>query len=51
MLQKIILNIPVINEEVKLLPSFAGTGLNEKTRVFSDFEARIFYMDSEDIEE
>lgn len=41
----------VINEEVKLLPSFAGTGLNEKTRVFSDFEARIFYMDSEDIEE
>ena len=41
----------VINEGVKLLPSFAGTGLNGNTRVFSDFAARVFYMDAEDIEE
>ncbi|MCR5214304.1 MAG: alpha-galactosidase [Eubacterium sp.] len=35
---------------VKLSPAFAGTGFNEKTRIFSDFAARLYYMEEEVIE-
>ena len=34
---------------VKLLPAYAGTGFNDKTRVFADFAARVYYMEAIDI--
>ncbi len=41
----------IMNAGVKLLPSFAGTGFNDKTRVFPDYSARLFFMEEEDIGE
>ena len=38
----------MMNAGVKLSPAYAGTGFNEKTRVFSDFSARIYYMEAEE---
>lgn len=34
---------------VKLLPAYGGTGFNEKTRVFTDYSARLFFMEAENI--
>ena len=33
----------------KLSPAYTGTGFNDKTRVFSDYAARVYYMEQEDI--
>ncbi len=32
---------------ISLLPAYAGTGYNEKTRYFADFSARIYFMEEE----
>ena len=37
----------IMNAGVKLLPAYAGTGFNDKTRVFSDYSARVYYMEEE----
>ena len=37
----------IMNAGVKLLPAYSGTGFNEKTRVFSDFSARLYFMEAE----
>ena len=34
----------------KLSPAYTGTGFNDKTRVFSDYAARVYYMEQEYIE-
>jgi chemotaxis protein histidine kinase CheA len=39
----------LMNAGVKLLPAYSGTGFNENTRVFSDFSARVYYMEAEHI--
>ncbi len=39
----------LMNAGVKLSPAYAGTGFNDKTRVFSDYSARIYYMEEETI--
>ena len=39
----------IMNAGVKLLPSYAGTGFNGNTRIFSDFNARVYFMEEEDI--
>lgn len=39
----------IMEAGVKLLPAYAGTGFNDKTRVFPDFAARVYYMEAEDI--
>ena len=39
----------IMGAGVKLLPAYAGTGFNDKTRVFADFAARVYYMEAIDI--
>ena len=36
----------MMNAGVKLSPAFAGTGFNEKTRVFSDFASRLYFIEA-----
>lgn len=36
----------MMNAGVKLAPAFAGTGFNEKTRVFSDFASRLYFIEA-----
>ena len=40
----------IMNAGVKLSPAYAGTGFNDKTRVFSDFAARMYFMEEDVIE-
>ena len=37
----------IMNAGVKLQQAYAGTGFNDKTRVFSDYSARVYYMEEE----
>lgn len=39
----------IMNAGVKLMPAYGGTGFNEKTRVFSDYKARLYFMEAENI--
>ena len=39
----------IMSAGVKLSPAYAGTGFNDKTRVFTDFSARVYFMDAEEI--
>ena len=39
----------IMNAGVKLLPAYAGTGFNDKTRVFTDYAARLYFMEQEEI--
>ena len=35
----------MMNAGIKLSPAYAGTGFNDKTRVFSDYAARVYYIE------
>ncbi len=35
----------IMNAGIKLLPAYAGTGYNERTRLFSDFASRLYIME------
>ncbi len=39
----------IMNAGVKLSPAYAATGFNDKTRVFTDFSARLYFMEAEEI--
>ena len=39
----------IMSAGVKLSPAYAGTGFNDKTRVFTDFSARVYFMDAEEV--
>ena len=35
----------IMNAGIKLLPAYAATGFNEKTRLFSDFASRLYIIE------
>ena len=41
----------LMNTGVALKPAFAGTGFNDKVRIFPDFASRLYFFEAEDPEE
>ena len=41
----------MMNAGVKLMPTYAGTGFNNKTMVYPDFGARVYYIREESLDE
>ena len=37
----------LMNAGVKLLPGYCGTGFNDKTRLFMDYSARMYFFEAE----
>ena len=39
----------IMNAGVKLSPAYAGTGFNDKTRLATDYAARMYFLEAEEI--